>query len=45
MRMEAMILKGLSRYRESWNPLEFVELPIPEPGPGEILLRVSACGV
>ncbi|MDY0188356.1 MAG: zinc-dependent alcohol dehydrogenase family protein [Syntrophus sp. (in: bacteria)] len=45
MRMEAMILKSLSQYRESWNPLEFVELPIPEPGPGEILLRVSACGV
>ncbi|OPY90697.1 MAG: Alcohol dehydrogenase [Syntrophus sp. PtaU1.Bin208] len=43
--MEAMILKGLSQYRESWTPLEFVELPIPEPGRGEILLKVSACGV
>ena len=43
--MEAMILKGISQYEESWTPLEFVELPIPEPGPGEILLRVSACGV
>ncbi len=43
--MEAMILKGLSQYRESWTPLEFVELPIPEPGQGEILLKVSACGV
>jgi propanol-preferring alcohol dehydrogenase len=26
-------------------PLELVELPRPEPGRGEILLRVSACGV
>jgi len=43
--MEAMILKGLSRYETSWSPLEPVELPIPEAGPGEILLRVSACGV
>ncbi len=25
--------------------LEAVELPVPEPGPGEVLLRVSACGV
>jgi len=43
--MKAMILKGLSQYRESWTPLEPVELPIPEPGPGEIRVRVSACGV
>jgi propanol-preferring alcohol dehydrogenase len=43
--MEAMILKNISQYRESWDPLEFVELPIPEPGRGEILIRVSACGV
>jgi len=43
--MKAMILKGLSKYRESWTPLEPVELPIPEPGPGEIRIRVSACGV
>jgi len=43
--MKAMVLKGLSHYRESWTPLELVELPIPEPGEGEILIRVSACGV
>jgi len=43
--MKAMVLKGLSHYRESWPPLELVELPIPEPGEGEILIRVSACGV
>src|SRR5215216_3136478 len=26
-------------------PLEFVERPVPEPGPGEIRVRVSVCGV
>lgn len=27
------------------RPLEFVEAPVPRPGPGEVLLRVSTCGV
>ena len=27
------------------HPLRFVELPTPVPGPGEVLIRVSACGV
>lgn len=27
------------------GPLELRDLPVPEPGPGEILLRVRACGV
>jgi alcohol dehydrogenase, propanol-preferring len=27
------------------SPLEECELPSPEPGPGEVLVRVSACGV
>lgn len=26
-------------------PLRLVELPLPEPGPGEVFLRVRACGV
>jgi propanol-preferring alcohol dehydrogenase len=43
--MKAMILKNISQYRKSWTPLEQTELPIPEPGRGEILIRVSACGV
>jgi alcohol dehydrogenase, propanol-preferring len=32
----------LHRARE---PLQLEELPIPEPGPGEVRLRVAACGV
>jgi propanol-preferring alcohol dehydrogenase len=27
------------------QPLELVDLPLPEPGPGEVRLRVHACGV
>jgi alcohol dehydrogenase, propanol-preferring len=27
------------------HPLELREVPVPEPGPGELLLRVLACGV
>jgi len=27
------------------QPLELAELPVPEPGPGQLLLRVQACGV
>ncbi|MEQ4718538.1 zinc-dependent alcohol dehydrogenase family protein [Nonomuraea sp. B19D2] len=27
------------------RPLELVELDVPEPGPGEVLVRVEACGV
>jgi alcohol dehydrogenase, propanol-preferring len=32
----------LNRPRE---PLELSDLPVPEPGPGQVLLRVLACGV
>ena len=27
------------------NPLSFVDLPVPEPGPGEIRVRTAVCGV
>lgn len=37
--MRAMVLE---RQRE---PLRLVQLPEPEPGPGEVLLSVAACGV
>src|SRR5436190_20791865 len=37
--MRAMVL------REQVRPLEPAEIPDPEPGRGEILIRVRACGV
>jgi len=43
--MKAMILKGVCSLQENRTPLERVEWPDPRPGEGEILLRVSACGV
>jgi len=38
-RMRAMLLDAPGR------PLRPAELPVPEPGPGEVLVRVQACGV
>lgn len=38
-RMLAMQLDGAGQ------PLHLVERPLPEPGPGELLIRVRACGV
>ncbi len=43
--MRAMILPALCRLAENPNPLQLADLPDPEPGPGEILVRVAACGV
>lgn len=43
--MKAMVLSRLVSLDEENRPLELVELPDPMPGPGEIRVRVSACGV
>ena len=42
-RMRAMQLAAPAAVAEA--PLRLVELPVPEPGPGQVLLRVLACGV
>jgi L-iditol 2-dehydrogenase len=36
--MKALLL---AKYRQ----FEFADIPIPQPGPGEILIRVAACGI
>jgi propanol-preferring alcohol dehydrogenase len=41
--MKAMLLKKARPVHE--EPLEEAEIPKPEPGPGELLLKVVACGV
>jgi len=41
--MLACVLKSPARIET--NPLEFTDVPKPEPGPGEVLVRVSACAV
>lgn len=43
--MKAMVLKRVSNLEETRNPLEWVEMPKPLPEEGELLIRVSACGV
>ncbi len=43
--MKAMVLTRIVDLEKEPAPLSPAEVPIPEPGPGEILLRVSRCGV
>ncbi len=43
--MKAMVIDRIVSLTETDHPLAERELPIPRPGPGEILVRVSACGV
>jgi propanol-preferring alcohol dehydrogenase len=43
--MRAMVIERLGPVREGATPLALVERPEPVPGPGEVLIRVSACGV
>lgn len=32
-------------FEEVGKPLRPVRVPVPEPGPGEVLLKVHACGI
>lgn len=41
--MRAMLLESPGPIAEA--PLKMVDRPVPEPGPGEVLIRVKACGV
>ena len=43
--MKAMLLNKLGNLAENPSPLELVDLPEPVPAEGEILVKVSACGV
>jgi propanol-preferring alcohol dehydrogenase len=43
--MKAMILDRARPLKEVPSPLRLVDLPIPNPGPEEVLIRVSVCGV
>ncbi|MCL4779394.1 MAG: zinc-dependent alcohol dehydrogenase family protein [Gammaproteobacteria bacterium] len=43
--MRAMVLERISSLAENDTPLRLCELPEPVAGEGELLIRVSACGV
>jgi propanol-preferring alcohol dehydrogenase len=40
-----MVLSRVGRMEDGFPPLELREIPVPEPGPGEVLVRISACGI
>lgn len=43
--MRAMTLPKLGSFEENLDPLVLAELPVPEPGEGEVRVRISVCGV
>ncbi len=43
--MKAMVITRTTDVRADPRPLELRDLPAPEPGPGEVLIRVSVCAV
>ena len=43
--MQAMLMEKLSDLRVEPEPLRLVEYPIPEPGPDEVRIQVTVCGV
>ncbi len=44
-RMQAMRLERIVALQECRRPLRLVDCPVPEPGPGEVRIAVSVCGV
>ena len=43
--MRAMQFTGLATLEDQPEPLALCDLPRPEPGPGQVLIRVQGCGV
>jgi propanol-preferring alcohol dehydrogenase len=43
--MKAMVLKQMGDLKENRTPLVWMDWPDPVPGHGELLIKVSACGV
>lgn len=43
--MKAMVITGITGVSAGSSPLARMDLDVPEPGDGEILIRVTACGV
>jgi len=43
--MQAMVLDRVYDLSREDSPLRLADLPVPEPGDQEVLIRVAACGV
>ncbi len=43
--MKAMLLMRIVSLRDNPEPLTLEDIPVPEPAPDEVLIRVSTCGV
>jgi len=43
--MKAMVLNAITDLLGNREPLVSTDMPVPEPGEGEVLIRLSACGV
>ena len=43
--MKAMLLREIVDLNSNPEPLQLAEVPLPEPGPTDILLRVITCGI
>ncbi len=43
--MKAMLLKRIASLQDNPEPLTPADIPVPEPAPDEILIRVNACGI
>lgn len=43
--MKAMLLERITNLQSERSPLRMAEVAVPEPSQGQVLLRVSACGV
>ena len=43
--MKAQVIECITDLSENTEPLSMVDMPVPEPGAGEVLLKVRTCGV
>jgi len=43
--MKAMLLKEITSFKQNSSPLSFEKISKPEPNDGEVLIRVTRCGV
>lgn len=40
-----MLLDKVTKFNTNHNPLRVAEVPVPRPGPGQVLIKLSVCGV